>query len=245
MSTHSTAHADALLAVQAIDVSYGAIQALRQVSLRVMPGELVSLIGANGAGKSTLLKSIASLLKPTRGQILFSGENIEGAPAHSLASKGLALVPEGRGIFPEMTVLENLQMGAYSRSDKHAIQHDIEHAYSLFPRLAERRTQAAGTLSGGEQQMVAIARALMSKPRLLLLDEPGMGLAPILVQKIFEVIKTINREGVSVLLVEQNAQLALTLAQRGYVMEHGEITLHDAASALLNNPAVKAAYLGG
>ena len=210
-----------------------------------MPGELVSLIGANGAGKSTLLKSIASLLKPTRGQILFSGENIEGAPAHSLASKGLALVPEGRGIFPEMTVLENLQMGAYSRSDKHAIQHDIEHAYSLFPRLAERRTQAAGTLSGGEQQMVAIARALMSKPRLLLLDEPGMGLAPILVQKIFEVIKTINREGVSVLLVEQNAQLALTLAQRGYVMEHGEITLHDAASALLNNPAVKAAYLGG
>ena len=245
MSTHSTAHADALLAVQAIDVSYGAIQALRQVSLHVMPGELVSLIGANGAGKSTLLKSIASLLKPTRGQILFSGENIEGAPAHSLASKGLALVPEGRGIFPEMTVLENLQMGAYSRSDKHAIQHDIEHAYSLFPRLAERRTQAAGTLSGGEQQMVAIARALMSKPRLLLLDEPSMGLAPILVQKIFEVIKTINREGVSVLLVEQNAQLALTLAQRGYVMEHGEITLHDAASALLNNPAVKAAYLGG
>ena len=245
MSTHSTAHADALLAVQAIDVSYGAIQALRQVSLHVMPGELVSLIGANGAGKSTLLKSIASLLKPTRGQILFSGENIEGAPAHSLASKGLALVPEGRGIFPEMTVLENLQMGAYSRSDTHAIQHDIEHAYSLFPRLAERRTQAAGTLSGGEQQMVAIARALMSKPRLLLLDEPGMGLAPILVQKIFEVIKTINREGVSVLLVEQNAQLALTLAQRGYVMEHGEITLHDAASALLNNPAVKAAYLGG
>lgn len=245
MSTHSTAHADALLAVQAIDVSYGAIQALRQVSLHVMPGELVSLIGANGAGKSTLLKSIASLLKPTRGQILFSGENIEGAPAHSLASKGLALVPEGRGIFPEMSVLENLQMGAYSRSDKHAIQHDIEHAYSLFPRLAERRAQAAGTLSGGEQQMVAIARALMSKPRLLLLDEPGMGLAPILVQKIFEVIKTINREGVSVLLVEQNAQLALTLAQRGYVMEHGEITLHDAASALLNNPAVKAAYLGG
>lgn len=245
MSTHSTAHADALLAVQAIDVSYGAIQALRQVSLRVMPGELVSLIGANGAGKSTLLKSIASLLKPTRGQILFSGENIEGAPAHSLASKGLALVPEGRGIFPEMSVLENLQMGAYSRSDKHAIQHDIEHAYSLFPRLAERRAQAAGTLSGGEQQMVAIARALMSKPRLLLLDEPSMGLAPILVQKIFEVINTINREGVSVLLVEQNAQLALTLAQRGYVMEHGEITLHDAASALLNNPAVKAAYLGG
>ena len=245
MSTDSTAHADALLAVQAIDVSYGAIQALRQVSLHVMPGELVSLIGANGAGKSTLLKSIASLLKPTRGQILFSGENIEGAPAHSLASKGLALVPEGRGIFPEMTVLENLQMGAYSRSDKHTIQHDIEHAYSLFPRLAERRAQAAGTLSGGEQQMVAIARALMSKPRLLLLDEPSMGLAPILVQKIFDVINTINREGVSVLLVEQNAQLALALAQRGYVMEHGEITLHDAASALLNNPAVKAAYLGG
>ncbi len=244
MPTISKPPVDALLAIHEIDVSYGAIQVLRQVSLHVMPGELVSLIGANGAGKSTLLKSIVSLLKPTRGQILFSGETIEGAPAHSLASKGLALVPEGRGIFPEMTVLENLQMGAYSRSDKHAIQHDIEHAYSLFPRLAERRTQQAGTLSGGEQQMVAMARALMSKPRLLLLDEPSMGLAPILVQKIFDVIKTINREGVSVLLVEQNAQLALTLAQRGYVMEHGEITLHDAASALLNNPAVKAAYLG-
>ncbi|MEZ5435386.1 MAG: ABC transporter ATP-binding protein [Pseudomonadales bacterium] len=241
----SPAPADALLAVDAIDVSYGAIQVLRQVSLHVMPGELVSLIGANGAGKSTLLKSIASLLKPTHGTIALAGENIEGAPAHSLASKGLALVPEGRGIFPAMTVLENLQMGAYSRSDTHTIQHDIEHAYALFPRLAERRTQAAGTLSGGEQQMVAIARALMSKPRLLLLDEPSMGLAPILVQKIFEVIATINREGVSVLLVEQNAQLALTLAQRGYVMEHGEIILHDAASALLNNPAVKAAYLGG
>lgn len=244
MPTISKPPADALLAIHEIDVSYGAIQVLRQVSLHVMPGELVSLIGANGAGKSTLLKSIVSLLKPTRGNIVFSGESIEGTPAHHLAGKGLALVPEGRGIFPEMTVLENLQMGAYSRSDKHAIQHDIEHAYSLFPRLAERKMQQAGTLSGGEQQMVAMARALMSKPRLLLLDEPSMGLAPILVQKIFDVIKTINREGVSVLLVEQNAQLALTLAQRGYVMEHGEITLHDAASALLNNPAVKAAYLG-
>lgn len=243
-SAPSSTFNNALLTLNAIDVSYGAIQALRQVSLHVLSGELVSLIGANGAGKSTLLKSIAGLLTPTRGDIFFDGARINQQPAHTLASKGLALVPEGRGIFQEMTVLENLQMGAYSRSDQSAIQQDIEHAFYLFPRLAERQKQLAGTLSGGEQQMVAIARALMSKPRLLLLDEPSMGLAPILVQKIFEVIATINKEGVSVLLIEQNAHLALSLAQRGYVMEHGEITLHDAASALLVNPAVKAAYLG-
>lgn len=234
----------ALLDIRNLEVSYGAIKALRQVSLHVMPGELVCLIGANGAGKSTLLKSIAGLLPPTQGEIHFAGQNLRGCPAHSLVSQGLALVPEGRGIFGEMSVLENLQMGAYHRQDKSGIQQDIEHAYTLFPRLAERRQQAAGTLSGGEQQMVAIARALMSKPRLLLLDEPSMGLAPLLVQKILEVIATINREGVSVLLVEQNANAALSLASRGYVMEHGEVTLQDTAQNLLRNPAVKEAYLG-
>ena len=234
----------ALLDIRDLEVSYGAIKALRKVSLQVMSGELVCLIGANGAGKSTLLKSIAGLL-PSQGNIQFSGQCIRSQPAHSLVSQGLALVPEGRGIFGEMSVLENLQMGAYHRHDKTGIKQDIEHAYSLFPRLAERQQQQAGTLSGGEQQMVAIARALMSKPRLLLLDEPSMGLAPLLVKKILEVIATINREGVSVLLVEQNANAALSLASRGYVMEHGEITLQNSAQNLLHNPAVKEAYLGG
>lgn len=235
----------ALLDIRNLEVSYGAIKALRRVSLQVMPGELVCLIGANGAGKSTLLKSIAGLLQPSHGEIHFAGQNLHNHPAHKLVSQGLALVPEGRGIFGEMSVLENLQMGAYHRRDKTGIQQDIEHAYTLFPRLAERRQQAAGTLSGGEQQMVAIARALMGKPRLLLLDEPSMGLAPLLVQKILEVISTINSEGVSVLLVEQNANAALSLASRGYVMEHGEVTLQDTALNLLHNPAVKSAYLGG
>jgi branched-chain amino acid transport system ATP-binding protein len=234
----------ALLDIHNLAVRYGAIQALRNVSLQVMPGELVCLIGANGAGKSTLLKSIAGLL-PSQGDIRFSGQCIRSKPACSLVSQGLALVPEGRGIFGGMSVLENLQMGAYHRHDTAGIRQDIEHAYSLFPRLAERQTQQAGTLSGGEQQMVAIARALMGRPRLLLLDEPSMGLAPLLVRKILEVIATINREGVSVLLVEQNANAALSLASRGYVMEHGEITLQDAASNLLHNPAVRDAYLGG
>ena len=234
----------ALLDIRDLEVSYGAIKALRKVSLQVMSGELVCLIGANGAGKSTLLKSIAGLL-PSQGSIHFSGQCIRSQPAHSLVSQGLALVPEGRGIFGEMSVFENLQMGAYHRHDKAGIKQDIEHAYNLFPRLAERQQQQAGTLSGGEQQMVAIARALMSKPRLLLLDEPSMGLAPLLVKKILEVIAAINREGVSVLLVEQNANAALSLASRGYVMEHGEITLQDSAQSLLHNPAVKEAYLGG
>lgn len=234
-----------LLDIQHLDVSYGAIRALQDVSLHVMPGELVSLIGANGAGKSTLLKTVAGLLPYTRGDIRFSGEAIGKQPAHTLASKGLVLVPEGRGIFGDMTVLENLQMGAYHRQNTLAVKQDLEHAFTLFPRLAERQQQMAGTLSGGEQQMVAIARALMSKPRLLLLDEPSMGLAPLLVQKIFEVIATIHREGVSVLLVEQNAHLALSLASRAYVIEHGEITMQGDASSLLHDPAVKTAYLGG
>lgn len=233
-----------LLDVQDLHIAYGAIQAVRGASLQVQHGELVCLIGANGAGKSTLLKSIAGLLAPAQGTIHFNGANITQAPAHSLVSRGLALVPEGRGIFPDMTVLENLQMGAYYRDDAAAIRRDMEHAFTLFPRLAERQQQQAGTLSGGEQQMVAMARALLSKPALLLLDEPSMGLAPLLVQKIFDVIKTINAEGVSVLLVEQNANAALALASRGYVMEHGDITLAGAADALLHDPAVQAAYLG-
>jgi branched-chain amino acid transport system ATP-binding protein len=240
----------ALLNVQDLHIAYGAIKAVRGVSLQVEPGELVCLIGANGAGKSTLLKSIAGLLTPHQGSIffqhkpIFQQNTITGTPAHTLVSRGLALVPEGRGIFPDMSVRENLLMGAYYRNDKKAIQHDIDHAYTLFPRLAEREQQQAGTLSGGEQQMVAMARALLSKPTLLLLDEPSMGLAPLLVQKIFEVIKTINAEGVSVLLVEQNANSALALASRGYVMEHGEITLTGSAESLLHNPAVREAYLG-
>jgi len=234
----------ALLKIDRLNVHYGAIHALRSVSLEVRQGELVCLIGANGAGKSTLLKSIVSLLAPTNGNISFKQNDITCHKTHQHAEQGLVLVPEGRGIFSAMTVMENLQMGAYHRSDKVGIQHDLQHAYELFPRLAERRQQLAGTLSGGEQQMLAIGRALLSRPQLLLLDEPSMGLAPLLVQKIFEVIKKINREGVSILLVEQNAQAALGLANRGYVMEHGEICLNDEAQALLNNPKVQSAYLG-
>jgi branched-chain amino acid transport system ATP-binding protein len=236
---------DALLKLDQLHISYGAIHAVRQATLHVNPGELVCLIGANGAGKSTLLKCIAGLLQAREGQIHFAAENITRAPASSLVARGLALVPEGRGIFPGMTVRENLLMGAYTRQDKIAVKQDMEHALTLFPRLAEREQQQAGTLSGGEQQMVAMARALLSKPKLLLLDEPSMGLAPLLVQKIFDVIKTINAEGVSVLLVEQNAHAALSLASRGYVMEHGEIILAGPAKTLLHDPAVQAAYLGG
>jgi len=234
----------AILNIQHINVRYGAIQALRNVSLEIFSGELVSLIGANGAGKTTLLKSIVGLLPVYQGKIFYADHNITNTATHLHTAQGLTLVPEGRGIFPYMTVLENLQMGSYCRTDLKLIKHDIEHAFNLFPRLADRQHQTAGTLSGGEQQMVAIARALMSKPKLLLLDEPSMGLAPLLVKKIFDVIKTINQEGVSVLLVEQNAHAALTLADRAYVMMHGEITLQGKASDLRKNPEVQAAYLG-
>ena len=238
MTTH-------LLDVQNIEVHYGGIKALRGVSLIIHPGELVCLIGANGAGKTTLLKSIVGLLTPSQGNIIFEKNNISKNATHTLVHHGLTLVPEGRGIFQYMNVLENLQMGAYHRSDNTKIKKDIDHFFHLFPHLAERQWQMGGTLSGGEQQMVAIARALMSKPKLLLLDEPSMGLAPLLVKKIFEVIKMIHCEGVSVLLVEQNAHAALTLASRAYVMEQGEITLSGDAHTLLNNPVVKSAYLGG
>jgi len=237
-------NSSALLKIDQLNVHYGIIQALRSISLEVRQGELVCLIGANGAGKSTLLKSVMSLLLPTSGHIFFRQNDITRKKTHEHAKQGLVLVPEGRGIFSTMTVMENLQMGAYHRSDKIGIEQDLQHTYELFPRLAERRQQLAGTLSGGEQQMLAIGRALLSRPQLLLLDEPSMGLAPLLVQKIFEVVKKINREGVSILLVEQNAHVALGLADRGYVMEHGEISLHGEAKTLLENPKVQSAYLG-
>lgn len=233
-----------LLQLDNITITYGAIHAVRNASLHINAGELVCLVGANGAGKSTLLKCIAGLLPPREGQIQLDGQDITRTPAAALVTRGLALVPEGRGIFADMSVQENLLMGAYTRRDKPGIRHDMEHAFTLFPRLAERQHQAAGTLSGGEQQMLAMARALLSRPRLLLLDEPSMGLAPILVQKIMDVVRTINQEGVSVLLVEQNARAALALASRGYVMEHGDITLSGTAADLLHDPAVRAAYLG-
>jgi branched-chain amino acid transport system ATP-binding protein len=234
----------ALLKIEQVSVYYGVIQALRSVSLEIRHGELVCLIGANGAGKSTLLKSIMGLLNPTHGNIFFKQTDITHRKTHQHAEQGLVLVPEGRGIFSTLTVLENLQMGAYHRSDKNAIQQDLHHVYTLLPRLAERRQQLAGTLSGGEQQMLAIGRALLARPRLLLLDEPSMGLAPLLAEKIFELINAIHREGVSILLVEQNAHASLGLADRAYVMEHGEIILHGEAQALLNNPKVQSAYLG-
>lgn len=234
-----------LLDIQNVHAGYNAIQVLRGISLTVFPGELVSLIGANGAGKTTLLKSIAGLLPVKQGEIFLAQQNITNHATHTHACRGLALVPEGRGIFPHMSVLENLQMGSYHRNDTFNIQNDLEHSFNFFPHLAERQHQICGTMSGGEQQMVAIARALMSKPQLLLLDEPSMGLAPLLVRKILDIIKQINQEGVSVLLVEQNANAALSLANRAYVMEHGEITLSGDAHQLMNTPEVKKAYLGG
>lgn len=233
-----------LLTLKNVSVHYGNIQAVHHINLHVEDGETLCLIGANGAGKSTTLKSIVGLLRLSSGEIMFDGKNIKTIAPHERIKHGLTLVPEGRGVFPHMSVEENLLMGAYYRQDNH-IHPDLEKYYHLFPKLLDRRTQLAGTLSGGEQQMVAMARALMSRPRLLLLDEPSMGLAPIVVQTIFNVIKQVAAEGVSILLVEQNAKAALSLSRRGYVMEHGEITLQDNAQDLLHNPAVQAAYLGG
>ena len=233
-----------LLAVTDLCVSYGGIQAVKGISLTVQAGEVVALIGANGAGKSSTLKALSGLLRPLSGQIQYDGEDTAGIAAHGFAERGLVMVPEGRGVFGRFTVHENLLMGAYCREDKPAIHQDLEKLYELFPRLKERYQQLAGTLSGGEQQMVAMARAMMARPRLLLLDEPSMGLAPLIVQKIFEIIRQIANEGVTLLLVEQNARLALKTAQRGYVMESGRITCADSAAALLNNPSVQRAYLG-
>ncbi len=234
-----------LLEVRDLQVAYGGIQAVKGIALHIAPGELVALIGSNGAGKTTTLKTLAGLLHPASGQIHYDGKNLHNVASHQRVAMGMALVPEGRGVFARLTVQENLQMGAYSRNDQHEIATDLERMYGLFPRLAERKDQLAGTLSGGEQQMVAMARALMSRPRLLMLDEPSMGLAPLMVQKIFETIRDIAALGMSILLVEQNARLALQVAQRGYVMESGAITLSGAAGELLGSDAVQRAYLGG
>ena len=233
-----------MLEVNGLKVSYGGINAVKGVDLEVKAGELVTLIGANGAGKTTTLKALAGLLRPAAGRIHYNGDDITALPAFQLVRRGLALVPEGRGVFGRLTVEENLAMGAYSRRDRANVAADYDRVYELFPRLAERRRQLAGTLSGGEQQMLAMGRALMSRPRLLLLDEPSMGLAPLLVQKIFETIRQIAAEGVTLLLVEQNAKLALEVCHRGYVMESGAITLADSAPRLLTNPQVRQAYLG-
>jgi branched-chain amino acid transport system ATP-binding protein len=233
-----------LLEVRGLKVSYGGINAVKGVDLDVAEGELVTLIGANGAGKTTTLKALAGLLRPAAGRIHYNGIDISARPAFELVRHGLALVPEGRGVFGQLTVEENLAMGAYSRRDRARIASDFDRVYGLLPRLAERRRQPGGTLSGGEQQMLAIGRALMSRPRMLLLDEPSMGLAPLMVQTIFQTIRAITAEGVTLLLVEQNARLALETCHRGYVMESGLIALADSASRLLANPQVRQAYLG-
>ena len=233
-----------MLEVNGLKVAYGGINAVKGIAFTVNAGEMVTLIGANGAGKTTTLKALTGLVRPAGGRVHYNGDDVTAMPSHRLVTRGVALVPEGRGVFARLTVAENLDIGAYSRNDKPAIRADLEHVYELFPRLAERRRQAAGTLSGGEQQMLAIGRALMSRPKLLLLDEPSMGLAPLLVQKIFETIRAIAAAGVTILLVEQNAKLALEICNRGYVMESGEITLQDNAAALLANPQVRRAYLG-
>jgi branched-chain amino acid transport system ATP-binding protein len=233
----------ALLEVKALKVAYGGINAVKGIDLTVGVGEMVALIGANGAGKTTTLKAICGLLRHA-GTVQLRGENVSKFPAFQMVNRGLALVPEGRGVFGRLTVRENLQMGAYIRNDKAVIRADLEHVYALFPRLAERRNQTGGTLSGGEQQMLAIGRALMSRPSLLLLDEPSMGLAPLMVEKIFDTVRTVSRQGVTVLLVEQNAKLALEASHRGYVMESGLITLTDRSRALLDDPRVRQAYLG-
>jgi branched-chain amino acid transport system ATP-binding protein len=233
-----------MLEVDNIHTYYGNIHALKGVSLTVDQGEIVTLIGANGAGKTTTLRTISGLLKPREGSIKLNGGDLAEYPAHELVYRGIAMVPEGRGVFSRLTVLENLEMGAYSRSDSNGIKEDLEYAFNLFPRLEERRRQVAGTLSGGEQQMLATARALMARPNLLLMDEPSMGLAPILVEGIFDTIQEINKSGTTILLVEQNALMALSVAHRGYVLQTGEIVLADTAANLKENEMVQKAYLG-
>ena len=233
-----------LLQVHNVHAYYGNIHALKGISLEVKRGEIVTLIGANGAGKSTTLRSISGLLQPREGWIQLEGEDLSQYKAHELVRRGVAMVPEGRGIFARLSVVENLEMGAYHRKDRSTIKKEMEHIYELFPRLRERRNQVAGTLSGGEQQMLATGRALMSQPNLLLLDEPSMGLAPILVETIFEIIKEINANGTTILLVEQNAHMALQIADRGYVLQTGEIVLSDSAEALRANSMVQKVYLG-
>ena len=236
--------ATAMLKIKGLQVNYGGIQAVKGIDLEVAQGELVTLIGANGAGKTTTMKAITGLKAYGAGDIEYMGESIKGLPAHELLKRGLAMVPEGRGIFARMSIIENMQMGAYLRNDTDAIKADVDRMFGFFPRLKERATQYAGTLSGGEQQMLAMARAIISKPRLLLLDEPSMGLSPIMVEKIFEVVRAISAEGMTVLLVEQNARLALQAANRGYVMDSGLVTMSGDAKQMLDDPKVRAAYLG-
>lgn len=235
----------AMLEVKDINVYYGAIHAIKGISLSVDEGEIVTLIGANGAGKSTTLRTISGLLKPKTGAINFLGKNIAGMPAHKIVREGISQVPEGRRIFAEMTVLENLELGAFTRNDSAEIKKDMEMVFGRFPRLKERISQQAGTLSGGEQQMLAMGRALMSRPKLLLLDEPSMGLAPLLIREIFSIIVDINKTGTTVLLVEQNANMALSIANRAYVLETGRITLSGDAKELAASEDVRKAYLGG
>lgn len=241
--SHPTASTP-LLDIRNMDVAYGGIRAVRQLNLHVHPGERVALIGANGAGKSTTLRAICGLVPLAAGSVHYQGKSLAGQPVHAMVRQGLVMVPEGRGIFPQLTIEENLHMGAYSRQDKINFSQELQQVYQRFPRLAERRLQTAGTLSGGEQQLLAMGRAILSKPKLLLLDEPTMGLAPIMVDKIFEVIEDIAQQGVTILLIEQNARLALEVSQRGYVLESGELTLQGPARDLLHDPKVRAAYLG-
>ncbi|WP_027363674.1 ABC transporter ATP-binding protein [Desulfotruncus alcoholivorax] len=233
-----------MLNIENIDVNYGAIRALVQVSLEVNEGEIVALIGANGAGKSTTLRSISGLVKPQSGKIIFEGKEIHNFPPHKVVEIGISQVPEGRRVFPLMTVLENLELGAFSRKDRAGIKEDINNIFLRFPRLEERKQQPAGTLSGGEQQMLAIGRALMSRPKLLLMDEPSMGLAPMLVQEIFNIVKEINQTGTTILLVEQNARMALSIANRAYVLETGSLAMSGSAKELAENEEVQKAYLG-
>jgi len=233
---------DAILKITDLKVNYGGIEAVKNISFEVPEGEIVTLIGANGAGKSSILRTIAGLVKPTSGRIRLQAEDITGLSPDRIVSKGVTLVPEGRKIFPDLTVLENLKVGAYLRNDD--LDHDLNWVYELFPRLKERSWQAGGTLSGGEQQMLAVGRALMSRPKVIMMDEPSLGLAPLVVKGIFEIIKEINKMGVTVLLIEQNANMALKTADIGYVLETGRITLKGSGEELLNNEAVKAAYLG-
>ena len=234
----------AMLSVCGLKVRYGGIEAVRGIDLEVWAGEVVALIGANGAGKTTTLKAITGGLDAAAGEVRFAGQSLLGMAAHQRVRLGMAIVPEGRGVFARMTVLDNLMMGAFTRKDSKAVQSDLEQMLQTFPRLRERLSQLAGTLSGGEQQMLAMARALMSRPRLLLLDEPSMGLSPLMVASIFDVIRSVSRTGTTLLLVEQNAQLALQTAHRAYVMESGEVSMQGSASSLLNDPRVRRAYLG-
>jgi branched-chain amino acid transport system ATP-binding protein len=244
MTATATNGKSPVLELHDVHTYYGSIQALKGISLEVHEGEVVTLLGANGAGKSTTLRSINGLNRPRQGSIRFQGRDITSVPAHQIVKRGIAQSPEGRRLFPRMTVVENLEMGAFQRSDRAAIRADMDHVFELFPRLQERREQKAGTMSGGEQQMCAIGRALMARPKLLLLDEPSLGLAPIFVERIFDIIRQINQEGTSILLVEQNALMALDAADRGYVLETGRIVLADSAKSLKTNEQVRKTYLG-